>query len=144
MARARRRTVRNDGPEPVDVHVGKRLRLARHISGISQTELADSLGLSFQAVQKYETGDNRISASKLYVAARIVNQSVSYFFDDIENAPEAKPGNGFSNDEIALIHSYRRLPDEALRRQLAEMTKLIGTGAGVKAQRRRATPSKRR
>ena len=62
---SQRRIVQRDGPEPVDVQVGQRLRLARILAGISQGDLGDGIGISFQDVQKYETGENRISASRL-------------------------------------------------------------------------------
>ena len=137
-AKAMRRTAKDDGPEPVDIHVGQRLRLARKLAGLSQGNLGDGIGVSFQAVQKYERGENRLSASKLYAAARIVNQSVSYFFDDIKDAPKAKAGYSFSDDEIQLIQSFRRVPDEVLRRQLVEMAKIIGNDRPVARRKRRS------
>ena len=77
----RRRTVREHGPDPVDVHVGKRLRQARLLAGLSQEELGDGIGVSFQAVQKYEQGENRLSASRLFRAATLLQQPVAFFFE---------------------------------------------------------------
>src|SRR5256885_866973 len=68
----RRRSIRERGPDPVDVHVGRRLRQARFLAGISQEELGAGIGVSFQAVQKYEHGENRLSASRLFKAARLL------------------------------------------------------------------------
>ena len=68
------------GPNPIDVHVGLRVRLRRKELGISQSQLAEGLGLTFQEVQKYERGANRISASKLFELARLLQTEISYFF----------------------------------------------------------------
>jgi transcriptional regulator with XRE-family HTH domain len=80
----KRRTVIVDGPDPIDQHVGGQLRLRRAQSGMTQTELGAKVGLSFQAVQKYETGENRISASRLYQLARILDVPLAFFFDGLD------------------------------------------------------------
>ena len=67
-------------PNPVDLHVGSRIRLRRKILGVSQERLADALGLTFQQVQKYERGANRVSASKLYEIAATLQTQIAYFF----------------------------------------------------------------
>ena len=87
----RRRTATLDGPDPVDRHVGGQLRLRRAQAGMTQTDLGVKLGLSFQAVQKYETGENRVSASRLYQMARILDVSPAYFFAGLDDGGEA-PG----------------------------------------------------
>jgi ribosome-binding protein aMBF1 (putative translation factor) len=79
-----RRTVLSDGPDPIDVHVGQRLRAARHLAGLSQAELGAGIGASFQAAQKYEQGQNRLSASRLFHAAEVLHLSVSFFFAGLE------------------------------------------------------------
>ena len=79
-------------PDPVDIHVGNRLRARRILLGISQEKLADSVDLTFQQVQKYERGTNRISASRLYQFAKILDVPVAYFFEKFA---------GNSNDEFA-------------------------------------------
>src|SRR5579884_660298 len=76
-------------PNPVDLHVGARIRMRRKSLGVSQERLADSLGLTFQQVQKYERGANRVSASKLYEIARALQTSVAYFFDGLADPAEA-------------------------------------------------------
>src|SRR5271165_6286229 len=76
-------TVRKHRRTPVDGAVGQRLREARLLAGLSQTDLAKSLGISFQAVQKYESGENRLSASRLLAAAEFVGKPVSFFFDEL-------------------------------------------------------------
>jgi transcriptional regulator with XRE-family HTH domain len=71
----------SDNPNPVDIHVGSRLRMRRSMMGMSQESLADSVGLTFQQVQKYERGSNRVSASRLYQFSKILDVPVAYFFD---------------------------------------------------------------
>jgi len=74
-------------PHPVDVHVGKRIRQRRRALGMTQSQLAERLNVKFQQVQKYETGANRVSASRLWLIARALDVTVSYFFQDIPGAP---------------------------------------------------------
>src|ERR1700733_2077463 len=102
-----RRTVREHGPDPVDVHVGRRLRQARLLAGLSQEELGDGIGVSFQAVQKYEQGENRLSASRLYRAAKLLEQSVAFFFDALEGEPPTGATTVFTRDEIDLVRHFR-------------------------------------
>jgi transcriptional regulator with XRE-family HTH domain len=140
--RARRRTVREDGPEPVDVHVGHRLRQARFLAGMSQGELGAGIGVTFQAVQKYECGENRISASRLFKAAQLLGRQVPFFFEDAEQgrAVIASEPSGFSREEIDLIRHYRQIPDERLREHMLEMTKQIGTVEGRGGARSASKP----
>src|SRR4051812_16255430 len=70
-------------PDPVDVHVGQRLRVRRSLMGLSQEKLAESIGLTFQQIQKYERGMNRISAGRLYQFSKILDVPVTYFYDQI-------------------------------------------------------------
>jgi transcriptional regulator with XRE-family HTH domain len=83
-------------PHPVDIHVGDRLRFKRKFLGLSQTEFGNGLGLSFQQVQKYETGANRISASRLFRAASFLGEPVSFFFEEMP--PEITGPDGPSID----------------------------------------------
>ncbi|MEM7620129.1 MAG: helix-turn-helix transcriptional regulator [Pseudomonadota bacterium] len=71
-------------PSPIDIHIGKRLRLRRQLLGISQEKLGEQLGITFQQVQKYEKGINRISASRLFQIAHLVKVELDFFFEDIE------------------------------------------------------------
>jgi DNA-binding XRE family transcriptional regulator len=77
-------------PEPVDCHVGQQLRKLRHLRGMSQSDLAQAVGITFQQVQRYENGTNRVSASRLHLLARILKVSVSAFFEGIDE-PAAEP-----------------------------------------------------
>src|SRR3954467_340852 len=70
-------------PNPVDVHVGARIRLRRTLLGLSQSTLAEQLGLTFQQVQKYERGSNRVSSSRLFDLCRILNVPIAYFYDEM-------------------------------------------------------------
>jgi len=79
-------------PNPVDLHVGSRIRLRRKILGVSQERLADALGLTFQQVQKYERGANRVSASKLYEIAATLQTQVAYFFEGLADPSDASEG----------------------------------------------------
>jgi transcriptional regulator with XRE-family HTH domain len=133
----RRRTVREHGPDPVDVHVGKRLRQARLLAGLSQEELGNGIGVSFQAVQKYEQGENRLSASRLYRAATLLRQGVSFFFDALgtEPAPAETEPSGFRRDEIDLVRHYRTIDSGDVREHLLQVVRRVGelasAGAGI-------------
>jgi len=122
----RRRTIREHGPDPVDVHVGRRLRQARFLAGMSQEELGAGIGVAFQAVQKYEHGENRLSASRLYKAARLLDRPVSFFFEELSGGAAGAESNGFSRDEIDLVRHFRQIPSDEVREHLLQMTKRIG------------------
>jgi transcriptional regulator with XRE-family HTH domain len=79
-------------PNPVDLHVGARIRMRRKLLGVSQERLAEQLQLTFQQVQKYERGANRVSASKLYEIARALEAPVAYFFDGLADTGSSLPG----------------------------------------------------
>lgn len=83
-------------PNPIDIHVGSRVRMRRKLLGVSQEKLAEALGLTFQQVQKYERGVNRVSASKLYETSSFLGVDVSYFFDGLAGRD---PANGFAESE---------------------------------------------
>ena len=82
--RKRRRTVAEHGPHPVDIHVGGRVGLRRTLLGMRRTYLAEALDLTYQQVQKFESGNNRIAASRLYQLSRILDVPVGYFFEGLE------------------------------------------------------------
>ena len=112
-------------PNPVDLHVGGRVRMRRKLLGVSQEQLADSLGLTFQQVQKYERGANRVSASKLYEIAKTLQVPVSFFFDGL-----ADPMDGSENDEIGqqaerIVQEFLTTPEGL---ELAEVFPKIGRG----------------
>jgi len=115
----RRRTVIIDGPDPIDKHVGGQLRLRRAQIGMTQSDLGSKLGLSFQAVQKYETGENRISASRLYQLSRVLDVTMGYFFEGLEGAGENDDeamNSDLSRKEAAMVlGTYYRISDPRLR-----------------------------
>ncbi len=89
MAKAKSRRGRGSGIGPIDVHVGARLRQRRTLLGMTQPNLGDALGVTFQQAQKYERGTNRISASRLFALSRVLDVPVEYFFDDMPTAVAA-------------------------------------------------------
>ena len=96
-------------PNPVDLHVGARIRMRRKILGVSQERLADDLGLTFQQVQKYERGANRVSASKLYEIAKSLQSSVSYFFEGLADPTDFE---GFEeNGSEQFVHDFLMTPE---------------------------------
>jgi transcriptional regulator with XRE-family HTH domain len=92
-------------PNPVDLHVGARIRLRRRMQGVSQEKLADALGLTFQQVQKYERGANRVSASKLYEIASALRAPISYFFDGLAD-PSGDEGAESRPSDEQTVHSF--------------------------------------
>lgn len=125
-------------PNPVDVHVGARVKLRRMTLGMSQERLGMSLGLTFQQVQKYEKGANRIGASRLYAIASILQAPVQYFFDEMppeidERAPDdtaAEPGVRISDfistaEGLAINRAFHKITDPATRRHLAELIRSV-------------------
>lgn len=125
-------------PDPIDVHVGSRVRLRRTLIGLSQSELASILGLTFQQVQKYENGANRISASRLYKVAEALSVPVSFFFDAMEPANGKSEhlalGDGqhivSSRDVIELVRSYNAIGDATVRRGYLELGKALAKQPG--------------
>ncbi len=122
------------GPNVVDVHVGGRIRLRRRLLGMSQEQLADALGLTFQQVQKYERGANRVSASKLYETASALRTSVPYFFEGLEGgiaeiaedeAGEAVRAFFGTAEGLELARLFPRIPRGALRRQVLELVRAL-------------------
>ncbi|MBO9708825.1 MAG: helix-turn-helix transcriptional regulator [Caulobacter sp.] len=124
-----------DLAHPVDLYVGARLRIRRKVLGLSQTQLADALGITFQQVQKYERGANRISASKLYEAARLLESPVSYFFEGLDETAGSDNGDdGFAQrmtqfiatpEGLELAALFPRLNDRRLRRRVVELVKAM-------------------
>jgi transcriptional regulator with XRE-family HTH domain len=143
--RKAKRSIAKDGPSPIDVHVGSRVRLRRTLLGMSQEKLGEAIGLTFQQVQKYERGMNRISASKLWKLSNVLDVPVSYFFDDLGvdedgQVPTQSLGEGSGGDTLALdpmakretlelVRAYYKIADPLVRRRLFELTK-AAAGAG--------------
>ena len=122
-----RRTVAKDGPHPIDVYVGSRVRRRRTLLGLNQTQLGEKLGISFQQVQKYENGANRISASRLYQMTRILEVPVSFFFDGlVEGASMWSPDDILVKREtLEFVRAYYRIGDPAARKHLFELIKAM-------------------
>ena len=91
-------------PSPIDVHVGSRVRLRRTLLGMSQERLGEALGLTFQQVQKYERGANRVSASKLYEIARSLQSSVAYFFEGLADPTEGE--TSAQTNQGQFVHDF--------------------------------------
>jgi len=97
-------------PNPVDLHVGARIRMRRKVLGVSQEKLAEELGLTFQQVQKYERGANRVSASKLYEIARALSSPVSYFFDGLSD-PSVGGARATHDGAEQFMHDFLMTPE---------------------------------
>lgn len=121
-------------PDPVDIHVGKRIKLRRTIMSVSQDQLAGDIGVTFQQVQKYESGYNRVSASRLYDIAAVLTCPIQFFYDDMPDtarvAPESRrpddldddPGDPMRRTEtLELVKAYWRIPNDELRDSLRSM-----------------------
>ena len=117
---------------PVDAHVGKRIRHRRWMVGMTQQQLADKVGIKFQQIQKYETGMNRVSASRLWDIAESLGVTIGFFFEGLDDAREAQ--NAGKNDIMAdrealeLVRSYYAIP-EAQRRRLFDLARVLSDAA---------------
>jgi transcriptional regulator with XRE-family HTH domain len=132
-------------PNPVDVHVGGRVRLRRTLMGLSQEKLGEAIGLTFQQVQKYERGANRIGASRLFDLSRVLDVPVSFFFDDMSDEASVQfeqmgslgvsdtKQSGYAHDAdpmarretLELVRAYYRIVDPSIRKRLFELTKSL-------------------
>jgi len=126
-------------PNPIDKHVGARVRMRRMMLGMSQEKLGDALGLTFQQVQKYEKGTNRIGASRLQQIAHILQVQVSFFFEGAPNVPSGGRQEGLSeapspayvsdflasSDGLALTKAFMRIDDSKLRRRIVDLVEQI-------------------
>jgi transcriptional regulator with XRE-family HTH domain len=115
---------------PVDVHVGKRIRQRRWLVGMTQQQLAEQVGIKFQQIQKYETGANRVSASRLWDISRALQVSISFFFEGIEDQVEGADAKEAPTDIMAdkealdLIRSYYAIPENQ-RRRLFDLARVL-------------------
>src|SRR6187551_1272497 len=124
-------------PNPTDKHVGSRVRMRRMMLGMSQEKLGDSLGLTFQQVQKYEKGTNRIGASRLQQISNILQVPVSFFFEGAPDISTPMQGNGeapspayvadflATSDGLALTKAFMRIKDAKLRRRIVDLVQQI-------------------
>ncbi len=131
------------GPNAIDIHVGAKVHLRRNLFGLSQTDLGKAVGVTFQQVQKYEKGTNRISASRLFNLSRVLDVPISFFFEDLSPAAAGAgkrrarglseapaTAHGFdvlSNREtINLIRAYYRVTDPRLRKRVLDLLEAVG------------------
>lgn len=131
-------------PHPIDVHVGKRLRLRRSILGMSQDAIGKAIGVSFQQIQKYERGINRMGSSRLYEFARILDIPISYFFEDFEgggkvtgdgligmaegDAPRFEHEEQLSTREtMEMMRYYYAIPSRDVRKRIFELIKTLAS-----------------
>ncbi len=126
-------------PNPVDVHVGARVRMRRMLIGMSQEKLGESLGLTFQQVQKYEKGSNRIGASRLYQIGAVLGVPIEFFFEGLERDPAmdgADPAARFdtellsSAEGIQLNSAFFAISDPRLRKRLLDLVKAMAGDPG--------------
>ncbi len=140
---------REPRPNPIDVHVGSRIRLRRTLMGLSQERLGEALGLTFQQVQKYERGVNRVGASRLFDLARVLDVPIAFFYDDMPDgvtplraAPAAVLGfadqqDAFGDDTLSrretleLVRAYYRITDVSVRKRVFELIKSLATESGL-------------
>ncbi len=121
---------------PVDVHVGQRVRRRRWMVGMTQQQLAERVGIKFQQIQKYETGMNRVSASRLWDIAEALEVPVSFFFDGIEASQAAELGSGTTvpgdimadKEALELVRSYYAIPENQ-RRRLFDLARVLSDAA---------------
>jgi transcriptional regulator with XRE-family HTH domain len=135
--------LRSENPDPIDIHVGSRLRMRRNLVGLSQEQLGKSLGLTFQQIQKYERGINRMGSSRLFQIAKTLSVPVAYFFEEIPASFSLSTPPGFADNEqsslegapekqsdydilrrretLELIRAYYRIQDDKQRRKIYEL-----------------------
>ncbi len=117
---------------PVDAHVGKRVRHRRWMIGMTQQQLADKVGIKFQQIQKYETGMNRVSASRLWDIADAMGVTISFFFEGLNEEDGSKPAGApdlmADKEALDLLRSYYAIP-EAQRRRLFDLARVLSEAA---------------
>ena len=126
---------RNDdtdgAPDRIDIYVGKKLRMRRTLLGMSQTDLGQALGLTFQQIQKYEQGSNRIGSSRLYDLAKVLDVPITYFFEELEEAlvangitstgPDLRKDPAAKRETLELVRSFSRIDDQTVRDSILTM-----------------------
>ena len=135
-SRNRQRTITVDGPHPIDIHVGAPIRAQRVVRGLTQSDLARLVGISFQSVQKYEQGENRVSASRLYEFAQVLGVAPQHFFDGLGGH---RPGHAVPDIALPADSELRRrllavmaIEDERLRHLIVELLSVLSELSGAK------------
>ncbi len=143
---------RGDAPSPVDIHVGSRMKQRRVMMGLSQDKLAKEVGLTFQQIQKYEKGTNRIGASRLHDFSQALDVPVSFFFDELSAGVSAIPVGGFGEtpqdpfemdpmsrrETVELVRAYSRITDPLVRKRIGDMVKAVAAATAVPTRRKAA------
>ncbi len=130
--------MKKKNPNPIDVHVGNRVRMRRMLIGMSQEKLGERLGLTFQQIQKYEKGANRISASRLFQMAQILGVPVQFFFEDLpQQATEEEEGFGETREQTAIMdflgsseglqlnRYFAQIKDARIRRSIIDLVRSL-------------------
>ncbi|MEA2801887.1 MAG: hypothetical protein QOE49_1982 [Rhodospirillaceae bacterium] len=140
----------------VDTHVGARMRQRRTLLGMSQTKLGDAVGLTFQQIQKYERGSNRVSSSRLFEFAKVLDVPVAYFFDEMPaNALSGRPMSGrgrkgfgeagtpfeqekdkdplIKRETLELVRAYYKIREARVRKRIYEMVRAVGAASHAEA-----------
>ncbi len=145
-SRVRRRTKKQTsrkGPNPIDIHVGSRVRLRRNLLGLTLQTLAKAVGVTYQQLQKYESAVNRVGASRLFNLSRVLDVPVSFFFEDLSpaaagggrrrarglsEAPAAvlEPDSLSRRETVELIRAYYRVKDPRVRKRVLDLIKALG------------------
>ena len=145
-SRVRRRTKKQtsrEGPNPIDVHVGSRMRLRRHLLGLTMQTLAGAIGVTYQQIQKYEKATDRISASRLFNLSRVLDVPISFFFEDLSpaaagggrrrtrglseaTAAALEPDFLFKRETVELIRAYYRVTDPRVRKRVLDLLHAAG------------------
>jgi len=126
-------------PQAVDRHVGSRVRMQRLLSGMSQEKLGEACGITFQQIQKYEKGMNRMGASRLHQIARILQVPVEFFYEGVPSGPDSgKPLTDTSSrsmtdflgtsDGLELVKAFMAVKDAKVRRRIVDLTKAVAAG----------------
>ena len=129
-------------PNPIDIHVGTRVRLRRQVMKMSQEKLGDQLGVTFQQVQKYERGANRVGASRLWKMSQVLDVPVGFFYDGLEEmggSPEFAADDQLpvvyefinSTDGVNLAKAVSQIKNKAVRRQILELARSLAKDAGA-------------
>ena len=127
-------------PNPIDIHVGSRVRMRRILAGMSQEGLGEALGITFQQVQKYEKGTNRISASRLQQISKILEAPTSFFFDGVPSGDGTPLASGFAEptelvgflstvEGLQLNRAFTSIQDPKVRRRLVDLVVTIAASA---------------
>ena len=139
---------RGGGSHPIDVHVGSRIRLRRTLLGLSQEKLGEMIGLTFQQVQKYERGSNRVGASRLFDLSRVLDVPMAFFFEEMDDSKPSRPGrrrgageerSGYTasgtpitkRETLELVRAYYHIDDGDVRKRVFDLVKAMGAAAAA-------------